>query len=1188
MAVQDAVDKILQGKFNKEIYSLDFSDPVIELKLHEGENYEGSFVITGPENEVTEGMVSSTRLRMHCLTEQFLGRKEEIAYYFDASAMTEGDTLKGEFRVISNHGEYYIPYYVTIVTGKLESELGDIKNLFHFTNLARTNWGEAVRLFYSKDFVRIFEGISRQYLGAYRGLAGGSRGEQKVEEFLLEIRKKQKVEFFLENEDIRMDNSDDKLEGRLVINRNGWGYSEFSLEKEGDFIRLEKEKIREEDFLGNSCRLPFYISAEKLHSGRNYGMIRLLNPYVCLTAQITVANKHSKMGKAGVRRQKKHAIMELMQYYEAFRTKKISASSWMKETGELVENLTQIDDEDVSIKLFKAQLLITEERDKEADWLLCQTKEAVEENFVPAIYCYYLYLTTLLNRRETYIDEVAGQVERIFTQNSDNWRIAWLLLYLSEDYMRSPSGKWIVLEEQFRQGCKSPVLYIEAWNLIAANPALLMRLNSFELQILSYAAKKELLTTGVIGQVVYLAQRVKNFSGRLFAILKSCYQLLPEDEVLQTICTLLIKGNRTDGESFLWYEKGIEKELRITRLYEYYMMSLPLEKDREIPKIVLMYFAFDSSLDSLRNSFLYAYIHEKREQYPELYESYREQIERFVMAQLLKGRSNKYLAYLYKNLITPVMLTDEIAVGLSTALFMQHLKVMREDIKKVILVYDKEYEETVYPVSGREAFFPVYGNDFRLLLEDAKGNRYCREEEYTLEVLLMPDKLAFLIAPSILGCVHFDLWLCESGREIAEVSAENVEYMKRLVNAPEVVEEVQKEIRMRLLNFFYDSDRMKELDECLKELSLLQIHNQCFSQVLRFLILRGMYEKAYDWIKMRGCEGVEAKIIVRLCSRLLAFEGTEEDVTMTKLAFLAFRAGKYDENLLEYLCRYFQGTSKEMRDVWKAAEAFGIDTYGLSERLLVQMLYTGAFVWERAEIFKRYVSGGARTVVESAVLAQCAYEYFVKDKPLDAFVLEDMQRVIERQEDGIPFICRLAYTKYYSENKKELNERVLRFLVVFLKEILAENKYFPFFKEYSENIASMRRFADKTMIEYRVREGNKAFIHYLPEREDGAREEYIKEEMKDMFGGICVKQFILFFGEHLQYYITEMEDGKEHLTESGTLSRNDTGIEQRENRYNLLNDISIGRNLHDYETMERLLDDYFEQDFLVRELFSMR
>ena len=106
-------------------------------------------------------------------------------------------------------------------------------------------------------------------------------------------------------------------------------------------------------------------------------------------------------------------------------------------------------------------------------------------------------------------------------------------------------------------------------------------------------------------------------------------------------------------------------------------------------------------------------------------------------------------------------------------------------------------------------------------------------------------------------------------------------------------------------------------------------------------------------------------------------------------------------------------------------------------------------------------------------------------------------------------------------------------------------------------------------------------------RPENAQGEYVKEEMQDMFGGICVKQFILFFGEHLQYYITETEDGKGHLTESGSCSRNDTGMEQSENRYNLLNDIAIGRNLHDYDTMEKLLKEYFEQDYLARELFSI-
>lgn len=1184
--MQDTIEKILEGNFNKGIRSLDFSDPVIELSLHEGENYEGSFTIFGPENEVTEGVVSSTRLRMKCLVNRFSGPKEEILYFFDASGMAEGDTIKGEFRIISNQGEYYVPYDVKIVSRALRSELGNIKNLFHFANLARTNWGEAVGLFYSEEFERIFTGVDRQYYGVYKGLAAGSRREQNVEEFLLEIKKKQKVQFLLEESEIRMDNPVNMEEGRLVINRNGWGYSELFVEKEGDFLVLEKEVIRDEDFLGNCYRLPFYISEERLHDGRNYGAIRLYNPYVSLTAQITVINKSVTTKVLGMRRQRKHMTMELMQYYEAFRTRKISAASWMKETGELVDKLIQMDDRDMSAKLFQVQLLITEERYNEAQWFLDQVSRELEGHFEPTLYCYHLYLTTLLNRQEEYIDEVAGQVERIFAQNSDNWKIAWLLLYLAEDYTRSASRKWIILEDQCMQGCKSPVIYIEAWNLILANPTLLMKLASFELQVLNYAAKKELLTPGVIEQVVYLAGKQKNYSGRLFFILKSCYKAVPTDEVLQAICTLLIKGNVTEEFAFPWYEKGIEKELRITRLYEYYMMSLKLTPEKEIPKIVLMYFAFDSNLDSLHNSFLYAYIHRNKAQYPELYESYREQIERFVVFQILKGKNNQYLAYLYKNLITPVMITEETAKGLSTALFMHHLTVMRRDIRKVILVYEKEKQEVVYPVTGREIYIPVYGTDCQLLLEDGRGNRYCRGEEYIMERLLVPDKIAEMIAPYVADCIHFDLWLCEKGKEMAQINENNVAYMKRITQSEQVVEEVQREIRMKLIHFYYDQDRMKELDDYLKELSPEQIESHCFAQIVRFMVLRGMYEKAYDWIQLRGGEGIEAKLIVRLCSRLLAIEGMTEDDTMTMLIFMAFKAGKYDENLLRYLCMNFRGTCKEMRDVWKAADAFGVDTYELCERILIQMLYTGAFVGEGAEIFRKYISGGAKTEVELAFLAQSAYDYFVQHKVTSEFVLTDMQRVINRQEE-IPLVCKLAYTKYYAENKKLVDEHISRCLFVFLREILMQNIYFPYFKEYADNITFMRRFMDKTMVEYRIKDGNKAVIHYLMEKEEGTEGEYVKEEMKDMFGGICVKEFILFFGEHLQYYITEIENGKEYLTESGTLSRNDTVREQHENKYTMLNDIATGRNLHDYDTMEDLLYEYFEQDHIVKELFHM-
>lgn len=1206
--MQDAAEKLLEGKFNQNIWSLEFSSPVIELSLREGEVYEGSFTITGPQGEVTEGTVSSTRLKMQCLTTEFSGSREEIGYRFDSAGMAQGDTLKGEFRVISNHGEYFVPYDVRIAEQTLDSGLGQIRNLFHFTNLARTNWDEAVNLFYSGDFERIFVGADRQYYGIYRGLVGSERREQSVEEFLLQIRKKQKVEFILEEDDIQIDNPQESpgerpdnpqdgagpslqmTENRLVLNRSGWGYSELTLEKEGDFIVLEKDVIREEDFLGNCYRLPFYISPGKLHAGRNFGCIRFRYPYGSLTARITVVNKSVIVSQVlGIGRQKKNKLLELMRYYEAFRARKISAASWMKETEMLTDALIQLDPYDVAAKLFKAQLLITEERCGEAQGLLNQVQTGVQEDFRPALYCYYLYLTTLMNRDEAYLDQVSGQVERIFAQNPGNWRIAWLLLYLVGDYAKSPSRKWLFLEEQFRQGSSSPVLYLEAWHLIAASPALLLRLEPFEIQVLSYAAKRGLITPEVIIQIVYLAQKARAFSARLFAILKACYQVTPTDEVLSAICTLLIKGNVTGGEAFVWYEKGIGRELRITRLYEHYMMSLELKEElwqeREIPKIVLMYFAFDSNLDSLHNSYLYAYMYHNQARFPELYENYREQIERFVVFQILRGKSNRYLAYLYKNLVTPVMLTGETAAGLSTVLFIHRLTMEREDIRRVILVYEKEKQEVVFPVTGKELYLPVYGSDYHLLLEDGKGFRYGREEEYVCERLLSPESLAPLAAPWVKDCIHFDLWLCADNGNLAPVTQENVEYMKRLVRSDQVVEEIRQEVRMRLVQFYYDNDRMSELDAALNELEPGQIRAQCHGAVVRFMVLRSMYEKAFDWIKLRGDEDMEAKIIMRMCSRLISMDGQVETPAMTALVFSAFRAGKYDENLLVYLCHFFQGTTREMRDIWKAAEDFGVDTYALSERILLQMLYTGAYLTERAEIFRRYVSGGARTQVELAVLAQCSYDFFVRERGADSFWLEELQRAAERQEE-IPFVCKLAYTKYYAEHKKQVDERVTRCLLPFLREILEQKKYFPYFKQFSEHIVSMRQFMDKTMVEYRAGLGSRVYIHYLLERESGA-EEYVREEMQEMFAGIFVKQFILFFGEHLQYYITEVEDGKEHLTESGSLSRNEAAGEQRENRYTLLNDIAIGRNLHDYGTMDNLMREYFEKEFVVRELFHI-
>ena len=173
--------------------SLEFSVTEIELSLKKDEIAEGSFRIYAVEGMPAEGYVYASGLKMQCLVEEFIGVDEEISYRFSCEGMEEGEVNEGCFLVVSNYGEYEIPYKVTVKKQEVFSSMGEIRNMFHFANLAKTDWDEAVKVFYSKPFARLFEeGADRQYYSAYKGLSAFYGNEQNVEEFLLEINKKQR------------------------------------------------------------------------------------------------------------------------------------------------------------------------------------------------------------------------------------------------------------------------------------------------------------------------------------------------------------------------------------------------------------------------------------------------------------------------------------------------------------------------------------------------------------------------------------------------------------------------------------------------------------------------------------------------------------------------------------------------------------------------------------------------------------------------------------------------------------------------------------------------------------------------------------------------------------------------------------------------------------------------------------
>ena len=225
--------------------------------------------------------------------------------------------------------------------------------------------------------------------------------------------------------------------------------------------------------------------------------------------------------------------------------------------------------------------------------------------------------------------------------------------------------------------------------------------------------------------------------------------------------------------------------------------------------------------------------------------------------------------------------------------------------------------------------------------------------------------------------------------------------------------------------------------------------------------------------------------------------------------------------------------------------------------------------------------------MEEAFLAQCAFDSFVGERVMEREVFREI-RCMDTRNEPVQRVCKLAFLKYYSENREEIDDETLWTAGKFLDEMISEGIYLEFFRKFTECQSPQQELADKTIIEYRTVPGTRACIHYALLREDGESDGYRSEYMREAYGGVFFKDVILFFGESLQYYITEEKDGNTQVTESRTIQKGDGAGEEEDSRYRLLNDIVMARSLQDYNTMDNLLEEYYRRDFLNSRLFVLR
>lgn len=1176
------IGQIAAGRFNGTKPILAFSEETIDLSVIEGRSEAGSFVIESTNQIKICGIVYSTNPRMECLNPHFEGEKVRIRYQFNSKGLAEGDTCEGKFVIVCNQIEYSLSFCARITRLYAEASTGAVKSLDDFTRLAASNWDEAYHLFYNRNFLNTIPYDNVYERLTYEGFACARPSGQNMEEFLIGVNKKQPVSISVDKSEEIFMASKEPQSGCFTITKDNWGYTEIRLRTDCEFIKLSKPVLTLDDFIGKTYLYEYIIDASAMHAGRNFGRIYIDGVYQSFTIDITagVRDDDGSISDIAVTKDIKECMVGIMELYTSFRLKRIVTGVWANETISILNHLHALVPDEHMYELMKAQAFIINRQRQEAKWILDDFKHSNPDKKAP-IWGYYLYLMTLLEREPSYVDNMTHEVELIFYENPDSVLLFWVLLFLRDQYFDDSAGKLKDIKYWVLRGCSSPYLYIEAYYLISQDPYLIKELSVFELRILSWAVKEKALTKELAGAIFEAVDLAGGFDNRVYELLTAAYEICPEAEYVGIICSYLIKGHKNDTCFHKWFELGIENKLRLTGLYESYLLTMDDRQISPVPKIIQMYFSFDNKLPYRKLAVLYNNIIAAKETEPEVYHKYRKAMGRFAMDQAQLRHIDDNLAVLYEDMLELGFINEELSAAFSDIIYTHKLIVFDKRIVRAIIYQNEMKEPQIVPVTDQCAYFELFSNDYVILFEDSRGYRYVKSISYRLQRLmdaekyldrcisLSPDRPQYIVS-------HF-----KHVRDYSDFTKDDLKLFKPVFYSESFSDSYKAVMGYRILKYCQLHDYEDYVRPFLQSINFDTLQKDARKYLIDMLVSNRLYEKAYDMAMEYGIDMLAAASKVVLCENALKVQHVDDDF-MVQLAISAFKTGKYSDLVLKYLCENYTGPTDELINLWHAADKFSISSMKLDERILEQGIYTQIEPEKISDIFMEYYKRAGNEKLILAYISLVAHGYLHSGGCKADFIFD----IIEKRFIGnrtLNDACQLALLKHFAE-KTDITQAELEIEDTLLKYYIYNNMYFDFFARLDYRLLEKYFIYDKAFLQYESTPGTHVVLHYSRD-EDG--EEFNSEDMVEMYDGIYVKTFVIFFGELIRYYITEEHDNSIEVKESNRLTCNNIPGDNDHSRYNLINEMIISDTLSDETTLKSNIDEYKRLDAATKQLFKL-
>ncbi len=1169
--------RMSEDKFDNRRPKLILSTDALDLVARPGEPFTGSFSFKSQDEQPIKGLIYSSHPFVVVNTSVFSGTEVNVSFQLRGKHYREGDRLDGCFTIVYNGGEHRLPFAVVFQAEKLKCSRGEINTLADFAELAKTNWSEANRIFYSQGFADFMASrpVAEQLL--YEGYRKAIPSPRNLEEFLVSCGCKPRISFKVDKNNIDYYLVSENLKESLEITKSAWGYISMKVTVDAPFITVEQQEVNTDYFLGSMMTLNYYIHREKLHQGKNYGRITISAGGQVQEVEIMATTMGEEEEKLWARHQVSRELALLTSTYVDYRFRRITTGEWTDTSLRILDDLARLEYDATWIALMRAQCYVINQQRQEALWIISDLKIEIQDKS-SVEWAYLLYLCTLIEKEESYVDRLTKEIEVIFRRHGEDPRIFWFLQFLRKEYMENPARRLLGLEQWLEAGHESPFFYIEAYSILVQNPFLLRQFTPVRLQTLHWAARKGLLTKELSQQIGHVLASTEHFSGRLWQVVEAAYEANPTDEFFQNIISFLLRSQKY-GEAFLpWYAQAVDEDLRISGIYEAYMMSLPEHSTEELPYRIILYFRYSCSLPYPQRALLYANVVLHRRQNPQAYQQYLRSIEAFAIAQMKQGHMNDNLAIIYQNVVEMGVVDEEMARAMSGLVFTKKLVCLVPDIVRAY-VYQEQYQMPIaVPVVDKVAFLPIVSAHYQIFLERSDGSLLSDVKNYSLQKILFPERFLPKLKALAPLALPFILQDFEDKYENASFSADDLGRLEVFLHSSIVAKSYIYRLHSTILELLLAHVREDLLENYfLSEVDYEALDPKTMGYVIGLYLQKGFYSQALPLIEEHGLL-LSAKALLPLCDALLESRDTPASEFLQDLAAYVVGEGESTSAICAYLSTHRSGETPWMINLWQQSKDHGLQVVDLEESILFQALYAEAHLEDIVPVFSSYMEKGKDRMLMEAFINYWSHIYMLgqEDVPQELFTI--LAYFFER-EDLLKESCNLAYMKFLS-GVNLLSDRELKVLDSLLAYYITRNVYFAFYRKLDSSLQIKYHLYDKYFVEYRGNPEEEIVISY--QLGDG---EPVEENMFEIYSGIYVKQFVLFHGDTLRYeiYSSDVADLPVAKDEISLVDQLTPGKGDRYDRINRMqNAILYGED----RNLIREIKEYQGLDTVSRQLFT--